>query len=229
MTVRTAELLVAIVLALCSIGLMIKSFELHIGWIEDKGPGSGAWPFWLSFGMLITCIWTIVRWFRGMTPESRNLDLFMTKDTVVVVGVSALAILGLLVGTMYLGIYISLLGFLLFYLKVIGRHTWALTLSLTICIPFFIFCLFEVALTIPLPKAITDEAFYPVYDLIYAQSLTEAVATLRYPIVLVPLLAVLAVLIYWVRYWFKPERRAARKAARNLKRLAKQAGTEEQG
>ena len=203
MTVRTAELLFAILLALCSIGLMIKSNELHIGWIEDKGPGSGAWPFWLSFGMLITCIWTIIRWFRGITPESRNLDMYMSKDTVIVVGVSAFSLLGLLVGTMYLGIYISLIVFLLFYLKVIGRHSWALTISLSICIPFFIFCLFEVALTIPLPKAITDEAFYPVYDLIYAQNLKEAFATLRYPIVLVPIVSVLAVLVYWGRYWFK--------------------------
>jgi len=44
MTVRTAEILVAIILALCSIGLMVKSAELNIGWIEGRGPGSGAWP-----------------------------------------------------------------------------------------------------------------------------------------------------------------------------------------
>jgi len=102
---------------------------------------------------------------------------------------------------MYVGIYISLIVFLLFYLKVIGHHTWALTISLAIVIPFFIFCLFEVALTIPLPKAITDPAFYPVYDLIYAQSFKDAVLTLKHPIVLIPLLAVSAVLIFWLRKW----------------------------
>lgn len=203
MTVRTAELLMAIILALCSIGLMIKSAELNIGWIEGKGPGSGAWPFWLSAGMLITCLLTIYRWIKKVTPESRSLELYMTRDTVLVVGISALSILGLLIGTQLLGIYVSLIAFLIFYLRFIGRHSWALTISLAICIPFFIFCLFEIALTIPLPKAITDPAFYPVYDLIYARSFKEQLATMQYSIVFLPLLAVLGVLLYWGKRWLK--------------------------
>ncbi len=201
MTVRTAELIFAILLALCSIGLMVKSAELHIGWIEGKGPGSGAWPFWLSAGMLAMCLLTLYRWFKKITPESRSLEPYMTRDTVIVVGTSAASILGLLLGTQYLGIYASLIVFLLFYLRVIGRHSWALTISLAICIPFAIFCLFEIALTIPLPKAITDPAFYPVYDLIYAQNFKEQVATLRHPIVSIPLIAVLGVILYWIRAW----------------------------
>jgi len=202
MTVRTAELIFAIVLALCSIGLMIKSAELNIGWIEGKGPGSGAWPFWLSAGMLAMCILTLYRWVKRITPESRSLEPYMSRDTVIVVGVSAASIFGLLIGTQYLGIYVSLVAFLLFYLKVIGRHSWALTISLAICVPFFIFCLFEIALKIPLPKAITDPLFYPVYDLVYARNFKEQVATLRHPIVSVPIVAVLGVLVYWVRHWF---------------------------
>ncbi len=203
MTVRTAELLFAIILALCSIGLMVKSAELNIGWIEGKGPGSGAWPFWLSAGMLVTCLLTIYRWVKRITPESNSLEPYMSAQTIVVVGVSAGAILGLLIGTQFIGIYPSLIVFLLFYLRVVGRHSWALTLSLAICIPFFIFCLFEVALTIPLPKAITDPAFYPVYDLIYARSFGERLATLQYSIVFIPVVLVFAVLAYWLSRWFK--------------------------
>lgn len=201
MSVRTAELIFAILLALCSIGLMVKSAELHIGWIEGKGPGSGAWPFWLSAGMLAMCLLTLYRWFKKITPESRSLEPYMTRDTVIVVGTSAASILGLLLGTQFLGIYVSLIIFLLFYLRVVGRHSWPLTLSLAICIPFAIFCLFEIALTIPLPKAITDPVFYPVYDLIYASSFKEQLATLRHPIVSIPILAVLGVLCYWIQKW----------------------------
>ena len=39
MTVRTAELLMAIMMGIFSIYLMYKSAELPIGWIEDEGPG----------------------------------------------------------------------------------------------------------------------------------------------------------------------------------------------
>ena len=89
MTVRTAELLMAIITALCSIGLMVKSAELNIGWVEERGPGSGMWPFWLSFGMLLASLATLFRWYRGITPESRSTELYISRDTAMVVGVSA--------------------------------------------------------------------------------------------------------------------------------------------
>lgn len=168
MTVRTAELVAAIVCALCSIGLMAKSAELNIGWVAGKGPGPGAWPFWLSSGMLLVSVITVYRWFRKITPESRNLEIFITRDRLVVVGVSAGSILFLLVATHIVGIYFSLFLFLLFYLKFVGRHSWPLTIVLMIGIPVFIFCLFEWALKIPLPKSFTEPMFYPIYDLMYS-------------------------------------------------------------
>jgi len=168
MTVRTAELVMAILLALCSIGLMVKSAELRIDWVPERGPGSGAWPFWLSTGMLLTCIATIYRWFKGITPESRNLDPYMTRKTTGIVGISAGSIVFLLVVTHFLGIYIALFFFLLFYLKFVGRHSWKLTIPMVVGIPILVFCLFEWALKIPLPKAVTEEWFYPIYDLMYS-------------------------------------------------------------
>ena len=59
MTVRAAELSMALICALCSIALMLKSAELNIGWIETAvlapEPGlSGClpecyWPPWLRY------------------------------------------------------------------------------------------------------------------------------------------------------------------------------------
>ncbi len=168
MTVRAAELLMALICALCSIALMLKSAGLNIGWIEDRGPGSGAWPFWLSAGMLLASLATVYRWFRRITPQSRSLEPYISRDALLVVGISAGAILFLLVGTHLVGIYASLLFFLLFYLRFVGRHTWLLTVVLMIAVPVFIFCLFEWALKIPLPKAGTEPWFYPIYDLMYS-------------------------------------------------------------
>jgi len=193
----------AIILALCSIGLMIKSAELNIGWIEGRGPGSGAWPFWLSAGMLICCLWTIVRWFRKITPESVSTEPYISRDTALVVGTSAFAILALLVMTQWAGIYIALPVFLFFYLKFIGHHSWALTLSIVVGVPIFIFCLFEWALKIPLPKAFTEEWFYPVYDLIYAQSFTDSMKAMKAPIVGLPTLALVLMIAYWVVQYVK--------------------------
>lgn len=168
MTVRTAELLMAIFTALCSAGLMIKSAELNIGWLEGRGPGSGAWPFWLSAGMLAASLATLWRWFTRATPESRSTAPFITREGGMAAGVAVAALLLLLVGTHWVGLYASLLVFLFFYIRIIGGHGWVTTVLLTFGVPVFIFCLFEWALKIPLPKGMTEPLFYPMYDFMYS-------------------------------------------------------------
>lgn len=168
MTVRMAELIVGVLLALASAGLMWKATDgLSISWVPGTGPGSGFWPFYLSLIMLLACIATIVRWFMGKTPQSRSDEPFMDRETVQIVGITVLALFLLLLATSYLGLYIGLIGFLFFYLRILGGHTWTLTAILTIGIPVFIFMFFEYLMVIPLPKGISEPLFYPIYDLIY--------------------------------------------------------------
>jgi hypothetical protein len=168
MTVRTAELLVAVLLAILSIAIMIKSTDsLAIGWVPEAGPGSGAWPFWLSTGMLLSCLVTLARWFRRVTPESRSEEPFMTAETVQIVGITIAALFLLLLGTHFIGIYFSIALFLIFYLRFLGGHSWILTLILALATPIGLFFFFEGALIIPLPKAYSEPLFYPLYDLIY--------------------------------------------------------------
>jgi hypothetical protein len=168
MTVRQAELAMAIATILMSLGLMWSATDgLSIGWVPGRGPGSGFWPFWLAVGMLLASLATLWRWFKGATPESRSDELYMSRPALAVVGTSAGALLALLIGIHVVGIYIALVGFLLFYLKFIGRHDWPITIMLVGGIPVFIFALFEWLLQIPLPKALTEEWFYPVFDVMY--------------------------------------------------------------
>lgn len=170
MTVRTAELVMAIATILASIGLMIKSADNQIGWVAGRGPGAGAWPFWLSVIMLLASIATLIRWFRGTTPESRNLEQYIDRDTLFIVGITFASLLFLLGATHIIGLYFALFLFLLFYFKFVGRHDWALTILLVVGIPVFVFALFEAALQIPLPKAYSEEMFYPVYDVMYSRA-----------------------------------------------------------
>ena len=168
MTVRQADFLMAIATILMSLGLMWSSTDgLAIGWVPNKGPGSGFWPFWLSFGMLLCSIATLVRWFTRSTAESRSTDIYMSRNSVVVVGTSVAALLALLIGIHLIGIYFALFIFLAFYFKVVGRHEWPVSIMLIGGIPVFIFALFEWGLQIPLPKAMTEEWFYPIFDIMY--------------------------------------------------------------
>ncbi len=168
MTVRQAEFLMAVATILMSLGLMWSSTDgLAIGWVPGKGPGSGFWPFWLSVGMLLCAIATLIRWFMRLTPESRSTDIFMSRRSVAVVGTSVAALLALLIGIHIVGTYVALFLFLAFCFKVAGRHEWPLVIMLIGGIPVFVFALFEWGLQIPLPKAMTEEWFYPVFDIMY--------------------------------------------------------------
>lgn len=167
MTTRSAELLMALLLGFLSLFLMWKSAELPVGWIQGEGPGGGAWPFWLAGVMLITCVITLVRWFLGQTPESRDTGLYMDAATVKINAITVGSLVALLAMTHVIGLYFAVLIFLLFYLRFVGRHTWRLTCLLAVGAPVFLFFFFEALLKIILPKGYSEPLFYPLYAIIY--------------------------------------------------------------
>ena len=167
MTVRTAELLMAIMMGAFSIYLMVKSYELPIGWIEDEGPGGGAWPFWLATILLISCVGILFNWARKHGPIASSTKIYIESHVLVDVGAVAVA-LTVTVGLFsIIGIYGSLPLFLIFYLRFLGKHSWRLTTTLTVLIPVIIFYFFEITLKIILPKGLTEPLFIPLYKMFF--------------------------------------------------------------
>jgi putative tricarboxylic transport membrane protein len=164
---RKAELSMAIIMALFSIYLMWKSTELPIGWIKGEGPGGGAFPFWLSAGMLVCCIAMIYRWWRRLSPPSQSDAPFMDRETVALITTVALSV-GIMIGLIHvIGVFFSLPLFLAFYMRYLGRHSWRLIIPMAILTPVVTFAFFEMALKQTLPKGFTEPLFYPIYDLMY--------------------------------------------------------------
>jgi len=172
MTVRTAELLMAIATFLASIGLMLNIYldGLNIGWVAGRGPGAGMWPFWLSLGMALAALTTLVRWYVQATPESRSHDLFINPGSMPLVLISAVALLGLLILFELVGTYFAVMVFMFLYIRVIGGHGWPTTIGMVLGTPIFIYLLFEVALTKYLPKGLPffEELFLVVDNLRYS-------------------------------------------------------------
>ena len=155
----------AMVMALCSIGLMVKSAELPVGWIPDEGPGGGAFPFWLGAGMLACCIWTFVKWLRGKSPYSGSDEPYMDRQTLMLF-VTAAGSLTVMIGLIhFIGVYFAVPALLVFYVRFVGRHPWGLTSVLAVATPVVTFFFFEIALRITLPKGYTEPMFYPLYDM----------------------------------------------------------------
>jgi hypothetical protein len=146
---------------------MWKSTELPIGWIPNEGPGGGAFPFWLSFGMLLCCLWMLVRWVRRKSPPSRSTEPFMTPQVLkmfLLVAGSLTVMIGLI---HVIGVYGAVPLFLIFYVRFLGGHSWAITGSLAFFTPIAAFFFFEIALRKTLPQGFTEPLFYPLYDFFY--------------------------------------------------------------
>jgi len=167
MTVRTAELLMAIMMGIFSIYLMVKSYELPIGWIEDEGPGGGAWPFWLSAVMLISCLGIMFNWFRKHGQIATSNKIYIEPQVLMDVTAVILSLIVTVGLFSFIGIYGALPLFLIFYLRFLGKHSWKLTSTLAVVIPVFIFYFFEITLKIILPKGITEPLFIPLYKMFF--------------------------------------------------------------
>jgi len=166
---RRAEFVMAGVLAVFSIYLMWKSAELEVGYVRGEGPGGGAWPFWLSAIMLVcTAVIALNAW-RGRTVPSRSeeplLDAYGRKMLLLVGG----GILGFVALIDIISMYGAMAVFLLYYLKFLGRHSWRLTLSMTILVPVVFFFFFEALMRITMPKGLPflDPLFLFLGDIIY--------------------------------------------------------------
>lgn len=166
---RRAELITAIVLALFSIYVMWKSSELNVGYISGEGPGGGAWPFWLAAVMLITTGFIAFNWARRTSPQSQSgeplLDRYGQKMLLMVGG----GILGFVALVNVISMYGAMLVFLIYYLRFLGRHSWRLTLAVSILTPVIFFIFFEALMRITLPKgmAFLEPLFNWLNTLIY--------------------------------------------------------------
>ena len=160
---RRAEYVMAGILAIFSLYLMVKSAELPIGWETGKGPGGGAFPFWLSLGMLVCCGLIAWRNYRRATPESRSDQPFMDAVSLklfVIAGGSLAVMVGLI---HVIGVYFAIPIFFIFYIGFVGRHSWTTTLALALITPVVTFFFFEIGLKILLPTGFTEPLFYPLY------------------------------------------------------------------
>ncbi len=164
---RVAELVMGIVMGVFSLYLMWKSSELPIGWIAGEGPGGGAWPFWLSAGMLVCCITIIVRWALRIGPVAQSTKEFMSWPAARLFFIIS-GSLAVTIGLFHIiGAYGAIPLFLIFYLRVLGGHSWRLTAAFAVLTPITTFLFFEIALQKTLPKGFTDPLFVPIFAIFY--------------------------------------------------------------
>ena len=137
-------------------------------WIDDNGwPGTGFWPFWLAGLMLLCSVWVIINALLKLSPPSQSdepfLDWFAIK-MLITVGGGVVAMVAL---TPVISMHFAVGLFMIYYVGILGRHGWKLTLTLGALSPVAIFLFFDIAMEKTLPKGYADPIFNVFYGLIY--------------------------------------------------------------
>ncbi|MDU8928101.1 tripartite tricarboxylate transporter TctB family protein [Alisedimentitalea sp. MJ-SS2] len=157
---QTADRMIALAIVAMSAYFMYYAWELPIGWNgETGGPGAGAFPFWLSLIMAFAALGVLLRSLR----QERQLTRFFSDRALRPIIAVTLALTVTIFLMPLAGAYIALPLFMLWYLKIFGRHGWILTGILAVATPVFLFFFFEVTLKILLPKGFTEPWFIPLY------------------------------------------------------------------
>jgi F0F1-type ATP synthase assembly protein I len=130
--------------------------------------GAGFLPFYLSMGMFICTVLTIIKFFLKKSPQSQNNEPFIDAEAFKFVAVTTVSLIVLVFAISYLGIYFSLVFFLAFYLRYFSDKSKVFISIFAILTPVLTFLFFEWVLKIPLPQGISEPLFYPVYDFMYS-------------------------------------------------------------
>jgi len=115
--------------------------------------------------MFGSCLWISVNWFLKKSPASKSkepfLDEFGKKNLFIV----SIGLLGFLTLIHVVGFYGAIAIFLFYYIRFVGKHSWATTLSISLTIPIIGFFFFDIAMRIVLPKGYSEPLFIPLYEL----------------------------------------------------------------
>jgi putative tricarboxylic transport membrane protein len=147
---RTMDIVVALLLLGASAVVISDSVRLGFRWIDNQGPASGYFPFYIAVVMALASMVNLVSAILGRTSDgSYTFVSWRALGRVLAVLVPAIAYVALI---QYLGIYVASGLFILTFMLLLGRESLLRSLSVSLIVPVVLFFMFEVWFLVPLPK-----------------------------------------------------------------------------
>lgn len=149
MSNRWPEILVALFLFAIGIIVVNDSIRVGIGWEEGEGPRAGYFPFYIGCILLLSSGWILfgaLARFKKVQPQFASwVELKSVMQMLVPLTIYIVAVV-------YLGIYVSSLVLIAFFMKVHGKFGLIATTLTAVGVPLAAFMLFERWFLVPLPK-----------------------------------------------------------------------------
>jgi len=151
-SVRAAEIAVALLIAIGAVVVMVSNYQIGAGWAPD-GPEAGYFPMRIGALIFIACL--VVLWqARRMDREAVFVTVPQLKQVAVIL-VPLTAYIGLIA---WLGIYVASTIFIAGFMRVIGKFAWWRAVLTGVAINAVLFWVFELQFRVPLPKGPLEAA-----------------------------------------------------------------------
>jgi len=147
---RTMNIVVSLALMMIAAVLMTASYRLGAGWAKDVGPDSGYFPFYVTLFMFITSAATFLQ--HVLTLRKDGKGSFIARGELIMVLQVLIPMTIFVVLSIYIGIYISMVLFIGFFMMWHGRYPLYQTIPVIIGVPLVLFVVFEIWFLVPLPK-----------------------------------------------------------------------------
>jgi len=148
-SVRTMDIVVALLLLGASAVVMTDSVRLGMGWGAIEGPGAGYFPFYIGLLMAIASLVNLVRAFGDTKGAAKT---FVTKPAIkkVLAVLTPLALY--VVAIKFIGIYLASAIYIALFMWYFGRYPWPRGALVGLGVALSLFLMFEVWFLVPLPK-----------------------------------------------------------------------------
>lgn len=144
--VRTAELIVGVLLAAFGLLVVLSNYKIGAGWADD-GPQAGYFPMRMGVFILIASIAVIV---QALMKNDRSS--FVDRHQVHQVAIVLVPLLLYVAAMQFVGIYVASALFIGLFMIFIGKFRWWQSAIAGIGINLVLFWVFEVQFLVPLPK-----------------------------------------------------------------------------
>ena len=143
---RYVEVGVALVIAAFGLLVMAGSWQVGINW-GVEGPKAGFFPFYVGLVIVGSSVINLINaWKESPTHLFADWSQLRAVMSIVIPTAIYVAVMP------FVGLYLSSLVLIAFFMKWLGRYSWVLTLSIAIGVPLVTFVLFEKWFLVPLPK-----------------------------------------------------------------------------
>lgn len=151
-TVRTAEIAVALLIAAGAVVVMVSNYSIGAGWAPD-GPEAGYFPMRIGAIIFLACLfvlWHAWRMEPGETfvtwPQLKQVAVILVPLTVYVTVIS------------FLGIYVASALFVIGFMILLGKFSWWRSIATGVLVNVALFWIFEMQFRVPLPKGPLEAA-----------------------------------------------------------------------